>query len=301
VRHDTCRSRHPRHPRHLRHPKRAFLLSVGLPLLLLLAVGGCGGSSSGTGGTNTTPVTLNVFAAASLQAAFTKIGSQFHAAHSNVTVTFNFAGSDALAQQITQGAPADVFASANATQMNVAVNGGDIDGTKVTTFAHNRLVVIYPKNNPAQLTTLQDLAKPGIKVVLAAKTVPVGGYALDFLTKASADPSFGASYKDNVLKNVVSYEADVKSVLTKVALGEADAGIVYVTDAATKTDSTATIDIPDALNSIATYPIGAVKASKSLAVAQQFVDYVAGSDGQAVLAQYGFVGGNSGPQYQAGS
>lgn len=284
------------------HPIRAAILRAGLPLLLLLVVGGCGASTGSTGGTTpATPVTLNVFAAASLQAAFTKIGSQFHTAHSNVTVTFNFAGSDALATQITQGAPADVFASANAAQMNVVVKGGDVDGSNVKTFAHNRLVVVYPKANPAKISTLQDLAKPGIKLVLAAKTVPVGGYALDFLTKASADPSFGATYKANVLKNVVSYEADVKSVLAKVALGEADAGIVYTTDAQTKVDSTATLDIPDALNSIATYPIGVVKASKNAAVAQQFVDYVAGSDGQSVLAQYGFVAGSSGPQYQPAS
>ena len=284
---------------HRSHPIRAAILGVSLPLLLLV-VSGCSGSTSSTGGTTATatPVTLNVFAAASLQAAFTKIGSQFHTAHNNVTVTFNFAGSDALATQITQGAPADVFASANAAQMNVVVKGGDVDGANVKTFAHNRLVVVYPKANPAKISTLQDLAKPGIKLVLAAKTVPVGGYALDFLTKASADPSFGATYKANVLKNVVSYEADVKSVLAKVTLGEADAGIVYTTDAQTTVDSTATLDIPDALNSIATYPIGVVKASKNAAVAQQFVDYVAGADGQSVLAQYGFVAGSAGPQYQ---
>lgn len=284
---------------HRSHPIRAAILGASLPLLLLV-VSGCGGSTSSTGGTTATatPVTLNVFAAASLQAAFTKIGSQFHTAHNNVTVTFNFAGSDALATQITQGAPADVFASANAAQMNVVVKGGDVDGANVKTFAHNRLVVVYPKANPAKISTLQDLAKPGIKLVLAAKTVPVGGYALDFLTKASADPSFGATYKANVLKNAVSYEADVKSVLAKVALGEADAGIVYTTDAQTKVDSTATLDIPDAFNSIATYPIGVVKASKNAVVAQQFVDYVAGADGQSVLAQYGFVAGSAGPQYQ---
>ncbi|HZC79768.1 MAG TPA: molybdate ABC transporter substrate-binding protein [Ktedonobacterales bacterium] len=246
-------------------------------------------------------MTLNVFAAASLQAAFTKIGTQFHAAHSNVTTTFNFAGSDALATQINQGAPADAFASANTTQMNVVVKAGGIDGSKVTTFAHNRLVVVYPKNNPGKISTLQDLAKPGIQVVLAAKTVPVGGYALDFLTKASADPSYGATYKANVLKNVVSYEADVKSVLAKVSLGEADAGVVYITDAKTQADSTAALDIPDALNSIATYPMGVVKASRNATIAQQFVAYVSGPDGQAVLAQYGFVAGSSGPQYAPAS
>ena len=286
-----------------RHPVRAIIPGVSLSLLVLLAITACGTSTTGAGSspTSAAPVTLNVFAAASLQAAFTKIGTQFHVAHPNVTTTFNFAGSDALATQINQGAPADVFASANTTQMNVVVKAGSVDGSKVTTFAHNRLVVVYPKDNPGKISTLQDLAKPGLKIVLAAKTVPVGGYALDFLTKASADPSYGASYKANVLKNVVSYEADVKSVLAKVSLGEADAGIVYITDADTAANSTATLDIPDALNSIATYPIGVVKASQNAAVAQQFVDYVAESNGQAVLAQYGFVAGSSGPQYTPAS
>ena len=284
-----------------RHRLRAIIPSLGLSLLMLLAVAGCGGTTTGSGATSAAPVTLNVFAAASLQAAFTKIGTQFHAAHSNVTTTFNFAGSDALATQINQGAPADAFASANTTQMNVVVKAGGIDGSKVTTFAHNRLVVVYPKNNPGKISTLQDLAKPGIQVVLAAKTVPVGGYALDFLTKASADPSYGATYKANVLKNVVSYEADVKSVLAKVSLGEADAGVVYITDAKTQADSTAALDIPDALNSIATYPMGVVKASRNATIAQQFVAYVSGPDGQAVLAQYGFVAGSSGPQYAPAS
>jgi molybdate transport system substrate-binding protein len=282
-----------------RHSIRAIILGLSLPLLLI-AVSACGGSSTGTG-TSAAPLTLNVFAAASLQAAFTKIGTQFHTAHSNVTTTFNFAGSDALATQINQGAPADVFASANTAQMDVVVKASSADGTAVKTFAHNRLVVVLPMNNPGNITTLQDLAKPGVKVVLAAKTVPVGGYALTFLTKASADPSFGTSYQANVLKNVVSYEADVKSVLAKVSLGEADAGIVYTTDAETAADTTMNLDVPDALNVIATYPIGVVKVSKNATVAQQFVDYVAGADGQAVLASYGFVAGSSGPQYQPAS
>lgn len=278
-----------------RHSIRAIILGICLPLLLL-SISACGGSSTGTG-TSATPVTLNVFAAASLQAAFTKIGTQFDAAHSNVTTKFNFAGSDALATQINQAAPADVFASANAAQMDVVVKASNIDGTAVKTFAHNRLVVVLPKDNPGKISTLQDLGKSGIKVVLAAKTVPVGGYALTYLMKASADPSFGASYQANVLKNVVSYEADVKSVLSKVSLGEADAGIVYTTDAATASDTTTQIAIPDNLNVIATYPIGVVKASKSASTAQQFVDYVSGPDGQAVLASYGFVAGSSGTQY----
>jgi molybdate transport system substrate-binding protein len=265
-----------------------------LPLLLALAA--CGGSTSA--GTSTpAPVKLTVFAAASLQGAFTDIGKAYSVAHPNVTVTFNFAGSDALATQITQGAPADVFASANATQMNVTVTGGEVDGSAVKTFAHNRLVVIYPTANPANIQSLADLAKPGVKVDLAAKTVPVGQYALTFLDAAAADPSYGASYKTNVLKNVVSYETDVKSVLSKVALGEADAGIVYTTDAATETGKVGTVAIPDTLNTIALYPIGVVKTSKQAATAQDFLNYVVSSDGQATLAKYGFIAGSDGKQY----
>jgi molybdate transport system substrate-binding protein len=269
---------------------------LALMATLLFALGACG-SSSTTGGSSGQPVTLNVFAGSSLQAAFNKIGTQFHAAHGNVTVTFNYGGSDTLAGQINQGAPADVFASANIKQMNVVVSASNIDASTVQTFAHNRLVVIYPTSNPGHVTTLQDLAKPGIRIVLAAAAVPAGQYAITFLDKASADPSFGSSYKANVLKNVVSYETDVKSVLTKVSLGEADAGIVYVTDAETKASSVTALAIPDNLNTIAVYPIAPVKGSKNGSVASQFVAYVMSNDGQAVLASYGFLSATDGPAY----
>ena len=274
--------------------KRRRLACVPL-MLIAVALAACGGSPSR--GALAQPVKLNVFAAASLQGAFTDIGKAFSPAHSNVTVTFNFAGSDALATQINQGAPADVFASANATQMNNVVTPGNIAGSAVKTFAHNRLVVIYPAANPTNIQSLRDLGKTGVKVVLADKTVPVGQYALQFLDLAAADPTYGASYKTNVLKNVVSYETDVKSVLAKVALGEADAGIVYTTDAATETGKVATITIPDALNVIALYPIGAVKTSKQATTAQAFIDYVLSSAGQATLAKYGFIAGSEGKQY----
>jgi molybdate transport system substrate-binding protein len=267
----------------------AAILAAALALLSACA--------TATAGTSSPPVTLNVFAAASLQAAFTKIGQQFHAAHSNVSVTFSFGGSNTLAQQIIQGAPADVFASANAAQMNVVVKAGYADSGSVRTFAHNRLIVVLPKNNPANIQTLQDLAKPGVKVVLAAAAVPAGQYALVYLAQASTDSAFGAGYKANVLKNVVSYEQDVKSVLTKVSLGEADAGIVYVTDAETAASSVSTLPIPDALNNIALYPIVAVKSSAHAVAAQQFVDYVTSASGQAVLASYGFIAGSRGAPY----
>lgn len=281
------------------HPRRASALkrlTLALAPILLVALAACGGSTPASGSTPAA-VKLNVFAAASLQGAFTDIGKAYSQAHSNVTVTFNFAGSDTLATQITQGAPADVFASANGAQMNVVVSAGEITGGAVKTFAHNRLVVIYPTANPANIQSLQDLGKSGVKVMLAAKTVPVGQYALTFLDSAAADPSFGASYKTNVLKNVVSYEADVKSVLAKVALGEADAGIVYTTDAATEKGKVGTVTIPDGLNTIAVYPIGVVKASQQATTAQAFVDYVNSPDGQAILAKYGFIAGNVGKQY----
>ena len=277
-------------------PLKRLLLSSVPVMLIALSLAACGGSGP-TASSTLAPMKLNVFAAASLQGAFTDIGKAFSQAHPNVTVMFNFAGSDALAAQINQGAPADVFASANATQMNNVVTPGNIAGSAVKTMAHNRLVVIYPTANPANIQTLQDLGKSGVKLVLAANTVPVGQYVVQFLGLAAADPSFGASYKTNVLKNVVSYETDVKSVLSKVALGEADAGIVYTTDAATETGKVVTIAIPDALNVIAFYPIGAVKASKRAATAQAFIDYVLSSAGQAALAKYGFIAGSEGKQY----
>jgi molybdate transport system substrate-binding protein len=269
------------------------LLSLGL-----LCLGACGSSTAAATPTATAqPVTLTVFAASSLKAAFTKIGQQFQTAHPNVTVNFSFGGSDALAAQIDQGAPADVFASANITQMNVAVKAGSILVSRVQTFAHNRLVVITPKANPANIQTLQDLAKPGIKLDLAAATVPAGQYAVAFLTKASADPTFSTSYKADVLKNVVSYETDVATVLNKVSLGEADAGIVYTTDAQTTASTVNSIAIPDALNTIAVYPIAPVNASANAATATAFVAYVSGPDGQTVLASYGFLSSTAGPQY----
>jgi molybdate transport system substrate-binding protein len=228
-------------------------------------------------------------AAASLTASFQEIGKQFESQHPGVKVAFNFAGSQQLAQQIAQGAPADVFASANKSQMDAAVKTGRISQDAARVFVTNRLVVIYPKANPAKIASLQDLAKPGIKIDLAAKEVPVGQYALEFLDKASKDAQFTASYKDDVLKNVVSYEENVKSVLTKISLGEADAGIVYTTDAAVATpDSIGQLEIPDAYNVIASYPIAAIQDSKNAELAGAFVELVLSPAGQEALAKYGF-------------
>ena len=233
---------------------------------------------------------LTVFAAASLTDAFKTIGEQFGAANGGARLTFNFGGSDQLATQITQGAPADVFASANTKQMGVVITAGDIISGTQKTFARNRMVLVYPKDNPGKLAALNDLANPGLKIVLASKSVPVGGYALDFLAKASKLPEYTETYSPTVLANVVSYEDNVKAVLSKVALGEADAGIVYTTDAATVKDgSIGMLEIPDTLNTIAAYPIATTKNAKNADLAQKFVDYVLGPEGQKVLAQYGFI------------
>lgn len=236
------------------------------------------------------PANLTVFAAASLTEAFDEIGQNFTAEHPEVTFTFNFAGSQQLAQQLGQGAPADVFASANKKQMEVTIEAGRVVSGTQKTFVRNRLVVIYPKDNPAGLAQLQDLAKPGLKLILAAKEVPVGQYALDFLTKAITDTAFSPTYMDEVLKNVVSYEDNVKAVLTKVSLGEGDAGIVYTSDISGQSaDRVGRLDIPDNLNTVATYPIAVVNDSAAPKQAQAFVDYVLGPAGQEVLTRYGFI------------
>ncbi len=233
---------------------------------------------------------LTVFAAASLQTAFKQIGKDFEAQNPGVTVVFNFAGSQQLAEQINQGAPVDVFASANTKLMDAAIQGGRVATHTQQVFAHNRLVLVLPKNNPAGIKTLQDLAKPGLKLVLAAKSVPVGQYTLDFLGKANQKAEFGPTYSQTVLANVVSYEVDVSSVFAKVSLGEADAGIVYRTDVtADKQASVLLIDIPDALNVVASYPIAAIQDSPQRERAQRFVDFVLSAQGQRRLAEFGFL------------
>lgn len=279
------------------------ILLLAVPLVLLL-LGGCAMQPAATqnvaeptaaptevsNATPVEPVDLNVFAAASLTGAFGEIGELFEADHPGVTVVFNFAGSQQLAQQIKEGAPADVFASANQTQMDVVIQAGWIVAGTQQTFANNRLVVIYPKANPAGLAELADLAKPDLKLVLAVQEVPVGQYSLDFLDRAAAEAAFGANFKADVLKNVVSYEDNVKAVLAKVALGEADAGIVYSSDITGQdAEKVGRLDIPDALNVIASYPIAPVKESKHPELVQAFIERVLSPEGQDILAKYNFL------------
>lgn len=234
--------------------------------------------------------TMTVLAAASLIESFTELGKMFETQNPGVKVSFNFAGSQQLAQQLDQGAGADVFASASPKYMDAAVTSKRVNKVDAKTFVKNRLVVIFPKDNPAGLKALTDLANPGLKLDLADKSVPVGQYALDFLDKAVKDPGFDPQFKVNVVKNVVSYEDNVKSVLTKVSLGEVDAGIVYVTDiTAAAAAKVGKLDIPDALNIIATYPIAPISDSKNADLAKAFVALVLSPEGQQVMAKYGFI------------
>jgi molybdate transport system substrate-binding protein len=224
-----------------------------------------------------------------LTESFTELGKTFETNNPGVKVAFSFAGSQQLAQQLDQGAAADVFASASPKYMTAAITAKRVNQADAQTFVKNRLVVIFPKDNPAGLTALKDLAKPGLKIDLEDKSVPAGQYSLDFLDKAVKDPGFDPNFKTNVLKNVVSYEADVKAVVSKVSLGEVDAGIVYITDFNAAGDKLGKMDIPDALNTIATYPIAPISDSKNPDLAKAFVAFVLSPDGQAIMAKYGFV------------
>lgn len=268
---------------------RTPLRPLDMLLIVLLALlAGCrpagGNATPAAPEAEAEPVTLTVFAAASLTDAFNEIGAAFSAANPGVTVAFNFAGSNQLAAQIGEGAPADVFASANRKQMDAAVDTGRIAADAPRVFVTNRLVIVTPAGGVAALA---DLAAPGTLVVLAAAEVPAGQYALEFLDKAATDPTLGAGFKAAALGNVVSYEQNVRAVLNKVALGEADAGIVYASDAA-GAEGVTIIDIPDALNVLAQYPIAPLRDGPNASLAAAFVAYVLGPEGQATLARYGF-------------
>ena len=235
--------------------------------------------------TTSEPQTLTVYAAASLTDAFTEMGKAFETSHLGVSVSFNFGGSQNLRTQIEQGASADVFASANAKEMDTLVTGNFVNASAPRIFLTNQLIVILPKENPASIASLGDLVQPGLKIVLAAEEVPVGNYSRQSLDLMNG--SFGADFKDKVLANVVSNEDNVKQVVAKVQLGEADAGVVYTSDAAAVPELK-TLEIPADVNVIAEYPIAALAQSANTALANTFIAYVLSEEGQAILQKWGF-------------
>ncbi len=231
---------------------------------------------------------ITVFAAASLREAFEAAAPAF-TKKTGIAVTFNFGGSDTLAAQIAQGAPADVFASANETQMKKVSDAGSLAAAPVT-FARNRLVVIVPKANPGKVSNIVDLGRPGVKLVLAAATVPVGNYARKAFASLDGQAGYATDFSRAIERNVVSNELDVKAVATKISLGEGDAGVVYTTDVTpTLAASVNLVAFPPGAAPEATYPIAALKAAPNVEAAKTFVAFVLG-DGQAYLKARGFLG-----------
>jgi molybdate transport system substrate-binding protein len=247
--------------------------------LAALALTACGSSASSTATAVSSPSdtaagSITVFAASSLKEAFTQIGKDYEAAHPGATVTFNFGASSTLATQITQKAPADVFASASRKTMDTVTAAGAASGVKV--FAVNTMEIATPPNPSTAVSSLADLAKPGVKVVICQKDVPCGAAAAKLFTQ------------NTLTVTPVSEEVDVKAVLSKVVLGEADAGIVYVTDVLAAGSKVVGVPIPADKNVTTKYPIAPITGSANAATAQAFVDYVLSAAGQKVLIAAGF-------------
>jgi len=260
------------------------LLGTVAAVAALALAAGCGGNSgndagSGSGSSPSAASggvtgTVTVFAAASLTESFTTLGKQFEAAHPGTTVKFNFGASSSLAENINQGAPADVFASASAKNMKQVVDAGGASDSK--TFANNVMQIAVPPDNPANVAQVTDLANPKIKVALCQPEVPCGTVAQEVFKKA------------DVTVKPVTQGADVKAVLTTVQLGEVDAGMVYKTDVQAAGTKVKGIEIPADQNASTSYPIAALSKAPNAAGASAFVDYVLSPDGEKVLEQAGF-------------
>jgi molybdate transport system substrate-binding protein len=240
----------------------------------------CSSSSSSPSASSSAPAkpsgTVVVFAATSLTDAFDKIGAQFDKANPGVTVKFNYNGSSSLATSITQGAPADVFASAAPANMKAVTDAGDASGVPQI-FTRNTAEIMVETGNPLKIKSVSDLANPKVKVVVCAPEVPCGALAQDVFKNA------GVTVKP------VSEETNVGGVVTKVTLGEADAGIVYVTDVKANESKAAGVPIPASQNDITEYPIVQVKGAPNATAAKAFISYVLGPAGQQVLASFGFL------------
>ena len=259
---------------------RTRSIVAGWTALVVAGLAGCGNShpagSSPDAASSTRPTgTVTVFAAASLTESFGRIGEDFEAANPGVTVTFNFAGSSALATQINQGAPADVFASASPTNLATVTDAGNGDGT-ATTLGRNQLVIAVPKGNLKGIEALADLTKPGLKVALCAEQVPCGAAATKALTAA------------NVKVTPVTLEQDVKAALAKVKLGEVDAALVYRTDAKAAVADVDGVEFPESASAINDYPIIVLKNAPNKTGAQAFIDYVLSDKGRTILTAAGF-------------
>lgn len=263
------------------------VLTVIAVVLVIIAIVIAGVSLSTQPSAGKTEVT--VFAAASLKAAFTEMAKDYEANHTNIKLNFNFDGSANLKTQLLNGATADVFASADYKNLNAVATADLIDNSTIQTFVKNRLVVIVPSANTAGVTSLSDLTKSGIKIVIGDTSVPIGNYTRTFMKSITNSSSEYTDFQTMVMDNVVSQESSVNNIVTKVSLGEADAGIVYTTDAAGAGSLVTQIEIADAYNVIAVYPMGELVSTAHPTEASGFIGYVMSPDGQSVMAKYGFI------------
>jgi molybdate transport system substrate-binding protein len=267
--------------------------AIALVVSGIVAVGfiGCAGESgvgaaADEGGGGEEGSTLTVLAASSLTDAFGVLEKTFEERNPGTDVRQSFESSSTLLTQIQHGAPADVFASAAKEEMNTAVEDGLVAG-RPEVFVRNSEVVMVPKDNPANIESMRDLARPGVKLVLAEDGVPAADYALEILGKADAE--YGSGFKREVLSNVVSREADVRASVSRVALGDADATFGYASDYTPDIrDRVEVIRIPENLKIVATYPIAALQGAHRPKLAREWVDLVMGDEGQRVLEKWGF-------------
>ena len=256
---------------------RSRTAALVLSLVATLALAGCGsgGSDSGSGGSGTETGTLTVLGAASLTETFTTLAQDFEADHPGVKVKLSFDSSATLAEQVTQGAPADVLATADEATMQTVVDAKAAHGAP-RVFATNHLQMVVPPGNPAGITKFSDLDKPGVKYVVCVDTAPCGKLAVTVLAAAG------------ITAKPVSEEVDVKAVLSKVELDEADAGLVYATDAVAGGDKVKAVDVPTSNENLTRYPIAALAGAEKPQLAQDWVDLVTGARGRQVLADAGF-------------
>ena len=279
----------------------AVLLSV---LLFVLAACSSGGASpSASAAASAAPPTsapasaspvpsaeavgLTIYGAASLKGALEKAKAAYETVNPGTTLTISTDSSSALETQIEQGAPADVFLSADTANPKKLVDKGLADGDPVT-FAANKLTIIVPADNPAKIATPADLAKSGVKVIAAGDEVPITKYATQLVTNLAKESGYPPDFVAAYTANIASKEDNVKAVVAKIELGEGDAGIVYVTDAKASSNVTG-VDVPDSANVPATYDGVVVKASPNAEAAEAFLDWFAGPDGQAILSGLGFL------------
>lgn len=263
-----------------------LVTSTGV-ILMLLCLASCGGSSA-EGSEGDSGGTLTVLAAASLTDAFGELAEDFEQRHSGVEVRTNFTSSSTLATQIQQGAPADVFASADEAQMQNVVDEGLVAG-EPETFVRNREVVIVPVDNPAGIKELADLSDPDLRLVLALDEVPAAEYAKEILGNAAEDPEYGPEFERAVLDNIVSREEDVRAAVNRVVIGDADATFGYASDVTPDIrDQVEIVEIPNRLQVVPTYPIVALEDSENPELAQAWVELVLSDKGQRVLEEWGF-------------